>query len=221
MKKSAKPARQPATKRTYQSSVRQQQADETRQRIVDAARKCFLAHGYDETTIEAIATEAGVAVPTVYAAFRSKKGLLGEILHRARFGPEYQAIFREAQTTTEPAERLKLTAKIVRQIYSGEQGEIALIRGAAVVAPALAKAGEARESGRLKAQQANVQFLKQANALREDLTEQQAVDVLWALTGRDLYYLLVVERGWTPAAYEGWLAEVLLSSLLKGGPKVL
>ena len=205
------------TKRAYQSPARQQQADDTRQRIVDAARKCFLAQGYAETTIEAIATEAGVAMPTVYAAFGSKKGVLAEILHRARFGPEYQAILRQAQVTTSPAERLRLTAKIVRQIYAGEHSEITLIRGAGVVAPELAKAGEARESGRLKSQQANVDMLVASDSLRDDLTAEQAVDVLWAFTGRELYYMLVVERGWSPEVYEHWLADVLLTSLLKPG----
>ena len=205
------------TKRSYQSPARQQQADDTRRRIVDAARTCFLAQGYAETTIEAIAVEASVAVPTVYAAFGSKKGVLAEILHQARFGPEYQAILREAQATTNPADRLRLTAKIVRQIYAGEHREITLLRGAAMVAPELAKAGESRESGRLKSQQINVDALVASDSLRADLTPEQAVDVLWAFTSREFYYMLVVERGWTPEAFEPWLADVLITSLLKPG----
>src|SRR5947207_1388783 len=105
-----------SSKRSYQSPIRKQQADETRSRIVDVARTRFLADGYDETTIDAIATEAGVAAQTVYALFRSKRGILAAIIDRARFGPVYQDTIRQAKTVTEPAERLRFIAKITRQI---------------------------------------------------------------------------------------------------------
>jgi AcrR family transcriptional regulator len=202
-------------KRSYQSPIRQQRADETRLRIADAARKLFLTNGYDETTIDAIAAESGVASQTVYAVFRSKKGILAEIINRARFGSTYQDIVRQAQDTSDPVERLRLTARITRQICDSERAEVTLLRGAGVVAPELAKLGQERENRRLEAQRSNAGLLLESGRLRDDLSEGQARDILWALTGRELYYLLVVERGWSSDQYERWLADVLVASLLK------
>lgn len=47
------------------------------------------------------------------------------------------------------------------------------------------------------------------------LDEQMSRDILWAFTGRDLYRLLVIERGWTSDAYEQSLARTLEKVLLK------
>ena len=63
-------------KRSYDSSNRARQAQETRRRIVDAAAVLFAREGYSATSISAIAQAAGVAVPTVYASLRSKANVL-------------------------------------------------------------------------------------------------------------------------------------------------
>jgi hypothetical protein len=42
-------------KRSYHSRVRQRQAEETRRRILTAARELFESRGYAATTLEAIA----------------------------------------------------------------------------------------------------------------------------------------------------------------------
>src|ERR1700694_555707 len=67
-------------KRQYASTLRQQQASETRLRILDAAQRLFTDRGYGATTVESIASEAGVATDTVYAVFRNKAGLLHKLL---------------------------------------------------------------------------------------------------------------------------------------------
>src|SRR3954453_10676695 len=65
--------------RLYNSSLRQQQALHTRHRIIDTARKRFLADGYTATTIASIAPEAGVSVDPVYKTFGGKPGLVRAI----------------------------------------------------------------------------------------------------------------------------------------------
>src|SRR5687767_15223401 len=64
------------SKRKYDSTRRQVQADETRRQILTAAYKLFSERGYAGATIEAIATEAGVAPETIYAVFRNKGKIL-------------------------------------------------------------------------------------------------------------------------------------------------
>ena len=41
-----------------------------------------------------------------------------------------------------------------------------------------------------------------------------ALDVFWCLTSRDLYRMLVQERGWDGETYANWLYEMLANSLL-------
>lgn len=198
--------------RAYSSPTRDQQADETRTRIADAARKLFLEHGFDATTVDAIAREAGVAAPTVYATYRSKKGLMAELLNRARFGPSFGELVKEAHTLTEPEDRVRLTARIARQVYDSERSEMDLLRGAGVVSPDLGD--DERERTRYVGQKRLIDFLVKAKRLRDGLDVTTARDELYALTSRDLYRLLVVIRGWAPSKYETWLGDTLVRSLV-------
>jgi AcrR family transcriptional regulator len=200
--------------RLYHSPARQQQAEETRRRIADTARRLLLARGYEATTIENIAHEAGVAAPTVYATFGSKRGILAEILRRAAFGPAYQDLVREAMTAAEAAQRLAFAARIARQIHDSERAELDLWRGAGVVAPELAAIEHKRERERYSAQEVMIAYLAKAGHLRHALSPKAARDILWALTGRDFYWMLVIERGWTSDRYEAWLADLLNAALL-------
>ena len=67
-------------KRKYQSRRRQEQAQETKRRILAAALKLFTQYGYAGATIEAIAQEAGVSPLTVYAAFGNKLTILSDLI---------------------------------------------------------------------------------------------------------------------------------------------
>src|ERR1700694_4992500 len=75
--------------RAYHSPARHRQAEETRQRITGAAQTLLVEKGFDGTTIDAIAREAGVAVQTVYAIFGSKRGIVAGLMDQARFGPDH------------------------------------------------------------------------------------------------------------------------------------
>jgi AcrR family transcriptional regulator len=50
---------------------------ESRQRILDTARTLFRQHGYDGTTVRAVAAEAGVDPSMVFYFFKTKQGLFG------------------------------------------------------------------------------------------------------------------------------------------------
>jgi AcrR family transcriptional regulator len=53
-----------------------------RPELLDAALRLFLEHGYDGTSMQALADEAGVTKPVVYAAFDSKDDLFRSLLAR-------------------------------------------------------------------------------------------------------------------------------------------
>jgi AcrR family transcriptional regulator len=61
---------------TYPLAVATAKAEETRQRILDAALQLFRQRGFDETTMRDIAGAAGVATGAAYYYFRSKEELV-------------------------------------------------------------------------------------------------------------------------------------------------
>lgn len=63
--------------RAYRQGARAEAAAETRERILDAAMTLFLAHDYEDVTLDKIAGAAGVTLQTVLRKFGSKEGLAG------------------------------------------------------------------------------------------------------------------------------------------------
>ncbi|UUY03571.1 TetR/AcrR family transcriptional regulator [Svornostia abyssi] len=56
-------------------------AGENSDRILRAARTVFGSQGYEQATMDAIAAEAGVTKPTVYARYPSKAALYADLVH--------------------------------------------------------------------------------------------------------------------------------------------
>jgi AcrR family transcriptional regulator len=65
-----------AATRTYELKRRAERQEETRQRIVAAAVELHTTLGPSRTTVQAIAEQAGVTRPTVYAHFPDARSLL-------------------------------------------------------------------------------------------------------------------------------------------------
>jgi AcrR family transcriptional regulator len=202
--------------RSYVSPRRRQQADETRRRIADAARRLLGKKGYAETTIAEIAAEAGVALPTVYATFGSKQGILNALIDRAIFTVEYETLVAEAFAQDRPAARLRVAARIACEIYEAERAELDFLRGAGVASPELNMIDAERESQRFETQAAVIESL--ADAIRPGMTQAAAKDVFWTLTSRDLFRMLVIERRWSAGRYQEWLGTLLATELLGEAP---
>src|SRR6267378_6430232 len=200
--------------RPYKSLVRERQADDTRRRIVEAARQLLQTEGYDGMTIEAIARRAEVSAPSVYAIFKSKTGILIALLDQSTFGPDYVEVVGQALSASDPETRLRRAASVARQIRGAQSAAFDLMRGAGVVAPELAKLEQQRERLRYERQERMIISLRDAKRLRLGLNHQTARDIFWMLTGRDVYRMLVRERGWSPQKYQDWLADTLVHSLL-------
>jgi AcrR family transcriptional regulator len=201
-------------RRAYKSLTRQRQAHETRSRIVEATRQLLEAEGYAGMTVEAVARRAEVAVQTVYAVFGSKTGILAELVNQTTFGPDYEDTVRETLEEREPEARLRGAARIARQIHDAQREGFDLLRGAGVVAPELARLEQERERIRYEREKAMIISLRDAKRLRPGLTYRAGRDILWTLTGSDLYRMLVRERGWSSQKYQDWLADTLVHSLL-------
>ena len=168
-------------------------------------------------TIDAIAENANVSVPTVYAIFKSKTGILTALLDESMFGSDYEEIVRYAQSATDPETRLRRAAAVARQLRSAQSDAFELMRGAGVVAPELAKLERQRERLRYDREESVITSLKNSGKLRPGLNYQKARDIFWMLTGGEVYRMLVSERRWTPEQYESWLADTLVELLLANG----
>src|SRR5690606_24619531 len=57
--------------------------------------------------------------------------------------------------------------------------------------------------------------LARAGALRPELRERDAADVIHALMSPELYRLLVIDRAWKPDRYQRWLVDTIESQLLR------
>lgn len=204
-------------KRPYKSAVRQRQASDTRRRIIEAAGELLQREGYAGMTIEAIAQWAEVSAQSVYAIFKSKTGILIALVDQSMFGPDYEEVVQQALGASDPETRLRRAASVARQIRGAQSAAFDLLRGAGVVAPELAKLERQRERLRYEKEEGMIIFLRDAGRLRPGLNHKTVRDILWMLTGGDVYRMLVRERGWSPQKYQDWLADTLVLSLLSSG----
>ena len=106
--------------------------------MIDCARKLFTTQGYPATTMEQIASAAGVAVQTMYYTFRTKARLLCEVVEAAGAGddapiPVMQRPWMvETLSTTSARRALALAVEHGTDIYE----RVAPLRPALVAAAA-------------------------------------------------------------------------------------
>ena len=194
-------------------TVRAERAAETRRRIEAAARALFALRGYGATTLREIADEAGVAVQTVYAVYRSKASILGALRDGLRDEPEAVAAYRTALAEPDPRRSLEHFARALRIRWSNGHDIVTIHVEAASVDPAiradLVRLMETRRGGLFGL--ARSLAAKPGGPGDIDRT----VAVLDALTLPEVYAQLVVTNGWTPDAYETWLAGELRHAVLE------
>lgn len=202
------------TRRRYHSPARQRQAEQTKARILGAARDLFRTAGYASTTVDAIASAAQVSAKTVEAAFGSKRGVLAALVDPlASTGPPRDLV-DQIRAAADPVRRLELVAELSLRAYEGSVPEFELMRGAAAVAPEIAAAAGQVEARRRDHQARLIGYLRQQRPLRDGLTDDEATDIVWALTSYDTYRSLVLQRRWPASRYQGWLSRTLVASLL-------
>lgn len=210
----------PVKGRRYHSPRRQQQAAATRGEILAAARRLFEQEGYVATSMAAVAAEAGVALKTVYVAFKTKRGILLALWHLLLRGDEEPAPvgerpwFREVVAEPDPQRQLQLNARNSRMVKERAGTLMSILRDAAPADPEIAALWRRIQDEFYDNQRSIVENLQQKNALRSGLDVARSADILWTLNHPDVYWLLVGDRGWTPEQYEQWLADVLCSQLL-------
>lgn len=195
---------------------RQEKAAATRRRILDAAYEQFCRDGYRATTMEAIAEHAGVAVQTLYFSFHTKDELFQKVHEHTVLGdenlpPPLQPWYLAAVDAEDVGDA-------VRHIC---RGVLAISRRVAPMIPAFHAvagdpAGEVWEHGQRLRHDGMVQIvgvLTKKAPLRKGVTRAHAADVLYLLLGPDLYWTMVLGRGWSEQQLASWTERVALDDL--------
>ncbi len=213
--------KQKSSKRDYDATGRQAKADETRRRILEAARKQFMERGYAGATAETIAAEAGVAAPTIYAIFKNKKKLLVSLMnvspttgvedHTPMLGrANVQAVAEEHNQRRQ----LHMFAQVVAVNLNQFAGVSEIMKDAAKVEPDIDRVLQTLNKQRLEHMTVAVQQVAANGPFRDDMDETYARDTVWTLTSPDVYLLLTRDRGWSEEQYAKWLANLLIQALL-------
>ena len=122
---------------------------------------------------------------------------------------------RQMRSTTDPVLLLQSISRLVRNIYEGNAPTYTAVYGACVVSPQLAELENEFTELRLRKQAPFVADLCATGKLLPELDEMAVRDILWAFTSREIYYLFVVRRGWSPDRYEQQLASMLVTALVR------
>jgi AcrR family transcriptional regulator len=198
---------------------RAEKAQQTRRRMLDAARDLFLTKGYGATTLQDVAAQAGVAVQTLYFTFGNKRALLKEVVDVAIAGD-----LDPVPTLERPWFRAVLDAptadELVRRHVTGSRAVLdrvalitAMLASAAATDPAVRDLWPGDVDPRLVVHRSAAEALLTKPWTRAGLTPDRATDALYGLLSPELYLLLVRQRGWTPAAWQEWTTSLLLSEL--------
>ncbi|WP_081620508.1 TetR/AcrR family transcriptional regulator [Nocardiopsis potens] len=190
------------------------QAQQTRAGIAQAARRLFVAQGWAATTVREVAREAGVSVPTVYAAYGNETGLARALADAADLAAGIPRTAEELEAAGEdPQRQLAAMAACDRRLFEQAGDVIALVREAGRTEPELA---EAYRDGRRRADETRIRVFSAwaPGTLRGGLDVPAAVDAYAALCSIDVYTVLTEERGWPPERIEEWRTGVLARELL-------
>ena len=202
-----------SNRRDYKSTLRAEQALETRLRVRKSARELFATDGFSATTIAQIASDAGVAPQTIYAVFGSKGGIITAMLEDLEESADQQAWIDKVLSEEDPRRQLRLFVSWIRTLF--ELG--APIFRAALAArgdpdvAALAERGDGKRRGGTRAL---TKIWAAKGALRDGLDAEAAAQRLWLLTSVEQFLHAIDGLGWEPASYERWLGDLLERDLL-------
>jgi AcrR family transcriptional regulator len=212
--KSGRPRRQ------YRSPVREESARRTRQAIVTAASELFVERGYLATSLADVASAAGVARPTVFAAFGSKPALLRRVLDEALAGDDAPVAvadrpwFQPVWEATTPGAVLDAYAQVCVLIARRAARLFEAVRRAADDAPEVAQLWSTLQDNRRAGAKMIIELVRTMGDLAPGLDHDAAIDSLWIFNDPAHYAALVMQRGWSEPAFGRWLADRMRDAVL-------
>lgn len=201
--------------KTPRPSRRDEAARQTRAAVVEAAHRLFIAQGYAATSIRQVADVAGASEQTVYRIHGDKAELLRAVVLAAVGAPSDTGNLRESPLMLElsgaptPQQRLRITARVMREVYA---------RGLADLEQVVVAAAAADQRVRLLADEIAAQRWQDTRSLvlailgeatlDPGLGVDDVVDYLFAVESGAVYLTLTTGRGWTTEQYVEWFVEL-------------
>lgn len=212
--------KQNPSKRKYDSSRRKAQAGETRRQIAESARKLFFEHGYDGTTIDAIAHVAGVASETVYAIFGNKRKVLSHLMDISIGGddqpirlldrPKPQSVLHD----TNQQRQIMMFSSGITEIMARAAPIFEIMRSAAKTEKDIADLLQNLLSERLENMATFAGHVASNGGLRDGMDIPTAAELVWMMTSPEIFLLLTRDRNFSTEQYSAWLEATLIRLLL-------
>lgn len=135
--------------RPYRMGARQAATDETRARIVAAARETLSASGgIGAFTVDAVAAEAGVARMTIYHQFGSKTGLIEGVFDSLAIVRTGVQRLVAALALDDPTETLAQFVSTFAEVWQEDRLVIRRLQGLAALDPEFSQVWHGREGRR-------------------------------------------------------------------------
>lgn len=202
--------------------VREEGARRTRRAIVVAAGQLFTERGYGGTSLGDVAAAAGVARPTVTAAFGSKPALLREVLDVALAGDDEpvpvadRPWFRPVWDARTHQEALAAYAQVCTLMGARAARLFEVVRRAADTSPEVAALWEGTRRNRRAGARMVVDRLRRLGPVDGWPGDEEAVDGLWFFNDPAHYDALVLQCHWCKGDFTEWLASRMQDALLHG-----
>jgi AcrR family transcriptional regulator len=200
--------------------VREESARRTRAAIVAAASDLFTARGYAATSLADVAAAAGVARPTVFAAFGSKPALLRQVLDQALAGDDEpipvaaRPWFRPVWDAPTQDGVLGAYAQVCTLIGGRAARVFEAVRRAADASPEVTELWDTLQGNRRAGAHMVVKHLQKLGPLRPGLGTRRATDLLWVFNDPAHYHALVLQCGWRESVFTDWLSSQMRQALL-------
>jgi AcrR family transcriptional regulator len=170
--------------------------------------------------MEAIAGEAGVAVETVYLAFKTKASLFARVVDVALAGDEApvtlpdRPMFQEVRAEKDQRRQLELLARNARVVLERAGPLQWALLMASGNEPEIADLVERYNRRRLELQTEFMRWVAANGPLAPGVSVQAAGRTYWTLASIEVHHLVRSTLGRTAGEYEEWLARTLKLALL-------
>jgi AcrR family transcriptional regulator len=206
------------TSRAYRSELRQQQAEQTRSRILAAAAELFAADGYPRTTLAKIAAAAGVSPETVQGQGPKAVLFIAAIEHIAFGVAGEEDVFnldagRALLAIDDCAEAVDFFVATQAGVYERTAHLAQALFGGSGSDPEL----ERYRTDFIAGVNAQIRRLlgvhRDRGWVRGDVPFDEVVQTIAVLSGPETYLRIVHGEGWSVAAYSTWLRRMLAETV--------
>ena len=206
--------------RTYRSELRQQQAQATRTRVLEAAAELFAADGYARTTLAKIAKTAGVSAETVQGQGPKAALLIAAVEHLAvgRAGEENILNLDFARTLLaldDRDEAMDFLADYQTGVHERTAALALAIIGGAGADSELQRYWHDLTRGVTLQVSRVVAALRDKGWVRDDIPFEEVAETTAALCSVEVFVRVTRHDGWSVDAYRRWCRRMLAETVFE------